>query len=73
VSEAVNEPIRRGMLPNRSIDRHRQAARITYWIASGRRIVLLTMFIKARMREDRGDRACRAGTGPMYCGGARGG
>ena len=27
--------------------------RITYWIASGRRIVLLTVFIKTRMREDR--------------------
>jgi hypothetical protein len=27
--------------------------RITYWIASGRRIVLLTVFVKTRMREDR--------------------
>jgi phage-related protein len=31
----------------------RQALRITYWIASGRRIVLLTVFTKTRMREDR--------------------
>jgi phage-related protein len=39
----------------------RQAVRITYWIASGRRIVLLTMFIKTRMREDREiERAGRA-------------
>jgi hypothetical protein len=29
------------------------AVRITYWIASGRRIVLLTVFRKTRMREDR--------------------
>jgi phage-related protein len=39
----------------------RQAVGITYWIASGRRIVLLTMFIKTRMREDREiERAGRA-------------
>ena len=39
----------------------RQAVRITYWIASGRRIVLLTAFIKTRMREDREiERARRA-------------
>ena len=25
--------------------------RVTYWIASGRRIVLLTVFAKTRMRE----------------------
>jgi hypothetical protein len=25
--------------------------RVTYWIASGRRIVLLTVFVKTRMRE----------------------
>jgi len=29
------------------------AVRVTYWIASGRRIVLLTVFRKTRMREDR--------------------
>lgn len=27
--------------------------RVTYWIAQGRRIVLLTVFRKTRMREDR--------------------
>ena len=37
------------------------AIRITYWIASGRRIVLLTVFRKTKMREDREvDRARRA-------------
>ena len=29
------------------------AVRVTYWIASGRRIILLTVFRKTRMREDR--------------------
>ena len=29
------------------------AIRITYWIASGRRIILLTVFRKTRMREER--------------------
>jgi len=39
----------------------RQAVRITYWIASGRRIVLLTVFVKSRMREMREvERASRA-------------
>lgn len=28
-----------------------RAVRVTYWIASGRRIVLLTVFTKTRMRE----------------------
>jgi len=38
-----------------------QAVRVTYWIASGRRIVLLTVFSKTRMREIREiDRARRA-------------
>ena len=38
-----------------------QAVRITYWIAAGRRIVLLTTFVKTRMREDREvERARRA-------------
>jgi phage-related protein len=31
----------------------RDAVRVTYWIASGRRIILLTVFRKTRMREDR--------------------
>lgn len=30
-----------------------RAVRVTYWIASGRRIVLLTVFAKTRMRESR--------------------
>lgn len=39
----------------------RQSVRVTYWIASGRRIVLLTTFAKNRMREIREvDRARRA-------------
>lgn len=39
----------------------RQAVRITYWVASGRRITLLTVFTKTRMRENREvDRARRA-------------
>lgn len=38
-----------------------EAMRVTYWIASGRRIVLLTVFRKTRMREAREvDRARRA-------------
>ena len=38
-----------------------QAVRVTYWIASGQRIVLLTVFNKARMRESREiERARRA-------------
>ncbi|WP_405087257.1 type II toxin-antitoxin system RelE/ParE family toxin [Microbispora sp. NBC_01389] len=37
------------------------AVRITYWIASGRRIVLLTVFHKSRSRDDREvERARRA-------------
>jgi hypothetical protein len=39
----------------------RQSVRVTYWIAPGRRIVLLTVFTKTRMREDREvERARRA-------------
>ena len=39
----------------------RDAMRITYWIASDRRIVLLTVFRKSRMRETREiDRAVKA-------------
>lgn len=39
----------------------REAVRVTYWIAPGRRIVLLTVFRKTRMREDREvERARRA-------------
>ena len=39
----------------------RQAVRVTYWIAGGRRIVLLTVFVKTRRREDHAiERARRA-------------
>jgi phage-related protein len=39
----------------------RQAVRITYWIATDRRIILLTVFHKTRMRDEREiDRARRA-------------
>lgn len=39
----------------------RRALRVTYWIATGRRIVLLTVFAKSRMREEREiERARRA-------------
>lgn len=39
----------------------REATRITYWIAAERRIILLTVFRKTRMREDREvERARRA-------------
>ncbi len=39
----------------------RAAVRVTYWIAPGRRIVLLTVFSKTWMREDREvERARRA-------------
>ena len=38
-----------------------QATRITYWITSGRRIILLTTFVKTRQREQHEvDRARRA-------------
>jgi hypothetical protein len=39
----------------------RRSVRVTYWIATGCRIVLLTVFAKSRMREDREiERARRA-------------
>jgi phage-related protein len=39
----------------------RRAVRITYWIATDRRIILLTVFYKTRMRDEREiDRARRA-------------
>ena len=39
----------------------RDAIRVTYWIATGRRIILLTVFRKTRMREDQQiERARRA-------------
>jgi Phage derived protein Gp49-like (DUF891) len=39
----------------------RQSVRITYWIASDRRIILLTVFYRSRTRNEREvERACRA-------------
>jgi ribosome-binding protein aMBF1 (putative translation factor) len=39
----------------------RQAVRLTYWIAADRRIILLTVFCKSRMRDERQvERARRA-------------
>lgn len=39
----------------------RQAVRVTYWIAADRRIILLTVFYKTRMRDEREvERARRA-------------
>jgi hypothetical protein len=37
-----------------------QPTRITYWIASGRRIILLTVFVKTRQRERREIQRARA-------------
>lgn len=50
----LSEPYTRqldGKLRELRFHLERQSVRITYWIASGRRIVLLTVFVKARMRE----------------------
>ncbi|MFI6882853.1 type II toxin-antitoxin system RelE/ParE family toxin [Streptosporangium canum] len=41
----------RGKLRESRFHLHREAVRITYWIAPGRRIVMLTVFRKQRMRE----------------------
>ncbi|MBE1533056.1 type II toxin-antitoxin system RelE/ParE family toxin [Actinomadura algeriensis] len=41
----------RGKLRELRFHLDRQSVRITYWIASGRRIVLLTVFAKHRMQE----------------------
>jgi phage-related protein len=48
----------------------RQAVRITYWIASGRRIVLLTVFTKTRMHEDREMERARRALARCVAGGA---
>lgn len=60
----VDLPAQEGVLLSDSVARHlggklwelrfhlgRRAVRITYWIASGRRIILLTVFYKTRQRE----------------------
>jgi hypothetical protein len=52
----LDEPYTRqldGKLRELRLHLARQAVRITYWIAPGRRIVLLTVFPKTRMRETR--------------------
>lgn len=41
----------RGKLRELRFHLDRRSVRITYWIASGRRIVLLTVFAKHRMQE----------------------
>lgn len=41
----------RGKLRELRFHLEREAVRITYWIAPGRRIILLTVFRKRRMRE----------------------
>ncbi|MFZ4486295.1 MAG: type II toxin-antitoxin system RelE/ParE family toxin [Candidatus Nanopelagicales bacterium] len=40
-----------GKLRELRFDLSRQAVRITYWIASGRRIILLTVFAKTKDRD----------------------
>ncbi|WP_337796475.1 type II toxin-antitoxin system RelE/ParE family toxin [Kribbella sandramycini] len=49
------------------------AMRITYWLAPGRRVVLLTVFRKTRMREDsevkralQAKKVCEAEHGPAH-------
>ncbi|OLT26606.1 addiction module toxin RelE [Actinomadura sp. CNU-125] len=41
----------RGKLRELRFHLDRRSVRITYWVASGRRIVLLTVFAKQRMQE----------------------
>lgn len=43
-----------GKLRELQLDLGRRAMRITYWIASGRRIILLTVFVKNEDRERAG-------------------
>ena len=60
----LSEPYTRqlaGKLRELRFHLERRSIRITYWIAPRRRIVLLTVFAKTRMREDREvERAKRA-------------
>ncbi len=52
----LDEPYTRqlvGKLRERRFHLDRKSIRVTYWVASGRRIVLLTVFTKTRMRERR--------------------
>ena len=60
----LDEPYTRqldGRLRELRFHMDRAAIRITYWIAAERRIILLTVFRKTQMREDRQiERARRA-------------
>ncbi|AQZ67126.1 addiction module toxin RelE [[Actinomadura] parvosata subsp. kistnae] len=50
----LDEPYTRqlcGKLRELRFHLHREAVRMTYWIAPGRRIIMLTVFRKQRMRE----------------------
>lgn len=50
----LSEPYTRqldGKLRELRFHLERRSVRVTYWIATGRRIVLLTVFAKTRMRE----------------------
>ena len=52
----LDEPYTRqldGKLRELRLHLHRGQVRITYWIAPGRRIILLTVFRKQQMREQR--------------------
>jgi hypothetical protein len=63
-AETLGEPQTRhlgGKLRELRFSMHGREQRITYWIAPGRRIVMLTVFHKTRMRESAEvDRAHRA-------------
>lgn len=60
----LGEPYTRhlgGKLRELRFHQARASIRITYWITDGRRIILLTVFAKTRMREERQiERARRA-------------
>ncbi|MBF8188425.1 type II toxin-antitoxin system RelE/ParE family toxin [Nonomuraea sp. K274] len=73
-AETLDEPYSkhlRGKVRELRLTLSRRQARITYWLASDRRVVLLTAFYKTRRREtmqvDRAERvqiACESSHGP---------
>ncbi|MEV6152437.1 type II toxin-antitoxin system RelE/ParE family toxin [Nonomuraea sp. NPDC052129] len=73
-AETLDEPYSkhlRGKVRELRLTLSRRQVRITYWLAPGRRVVLLTMFYKTRRKEttqiDRAERAqivCESGHGP---------
>ena len=75
-AETLGEPFSRhlgGKLRELRIRMYGQQVRITYWLAPGRRIVLLTVFRKTKMRETdqierarRAQKACEAGHPPAH-------